>query len=55
MLYFKVCSLYLIDHVDGVRQYLWTAATNGPIVHPQVIYEYGESLCNDLDKSWLVL
>jgi hypothetical protein len=22
------------DHVDGVRPHLWTAATNGPIVHP---------------------
>jgi hypothetical protein len=23
-----------VAHVDGVRLRLWTAATNGPIVHP---------------------
>jgi hypothetical protein len=32
----------LIDWLyDGVRR-LWTAATNGHIGHPQVLYEYGE-------------
>jgi hypothetical protein len=25
----------------GVRLHLLTAATNGPTVHPQVIYEHG--------------
>jgi hypothetical protein len=25
---------WLIDHVDGVRLRLWTAATSGPIVYP---------------------
>jgi hypothetical protein len=28
------CILLLV-HVDGVRLCLWTAATNGPTVHPQ--------------------
>jgi hypothetical protein len=41
---------YLVAvHVDGVRLCLWTAATNEPIVHPQVIHEYGELWCNDID------
>jgi hypothetical protein len=26
---------------DVVRLCLWTAATNGPVVFPQMIYEYG--------------
>jgi hypothetical protein len=33
-----VCDKTTIDNegdVDGVRLRLWTAATNGPIVHPQ--------------------
>jgi hypothetical protein len=29
------------DHVDGVRLRLRTATTNGPIVHPQLIYVNG--------------
>jgi hypothetical protein len=29
-----------------VRPPLWTAATNGPIVHPRVIYEYGDQWWN---------
>jgi hypothetical protein len=32
--YTSVDGLIMIDHVDGVRLYLWTAATNGPTVHP---------------------
>jgi hypothetical protein len=35
-----VVVLWLINHVNGVRR-LRTAATNGPIVHPQVIRERG--------------
>jgi hypothetical protein len=32
-----------------VKLYLWTAATNGPIVHKQVTHEYGKPRCNDTD------
>jgi hypothetical protein len=32
-----------VVHVDRVRLCLLTAATNGRIVHPHVIYEYGEA------------
>jgi hypothetical protein len=43
-------------HVDGVRLRLWTAATNGPIVCPPAMYEYGEPWRNDIDKqnSWFI-
>jgi hypothetical protein len=35
-------NLVVHVHVYGVRLCLWTAATNGPIVHPSGdIYEYG--------------
>jgi len=40
-------------HVDGVRPRLWTAATNEPIVHPQMTYEYGEPRWNDIDRGKL--
>jgi hypothetical protein len=36
---------HLIDdacYIDVVRLRLWTADTNGSIVHCQVAYEYGE-------------
>jgi hypothetical protein len=29
----------VVVHVDGVGRRFRTAATNGPIVHPQVIYD----------------
>jgi hypothetical protein len=32
------------DHVDGARLRLWTAATNGPITHPQVMYEHERTM-----------
>jgi hypothetical protein len=38
-----------VVHVDGVRLRLWTSTTNGTIVHPQVIYEYGEPWWDDID------
>jgi hypothetical protein len=34
-----------------VRLRLWTAATDGPIVHPQMIYEYGEPWWNYIDRE----
>jgi hypothetical protein len=37
----------------GVRLRLWTADTNRPIFHPQVIYEHGESWWNDVDRGKL--
>jgi hypothetical protein len=31
----RVChSVLAVFHVDGMKLYLWTSATNGPIVHP---------------------
>jgi hypothetical protein len=30
------------DDVDRVGLRLWTAATNGSIINPQVIYEHGQ-------------
>jgi hypothetical protein len=42
----------VVVHVDGVRLCLWTAATNGPIVHPPGnTYEYGEPRWNDIDRG----
>jgi hypothetical protein len=35
----------------GVRLYPLTAASNGPVVHPQMIYEYGEPRWNDIDRE----
>jgi hypothetical protein len=29
-----VTVMFAVDHVDGVRLHLWTAATNRPTVHP---------------------
>jgi hypothetical protein len=43
------------DHVNGVRLCLWTEATNGPIVHPQVIYEHGGPWCNYTDRRKLLI
>jgi hypothetical protein len=34
-----------------VRLCLWTAATSGPIVQPQIIYEYGEPRQDDIDRG----
>jgi hypothetical protein len=55
------CSLdtdWLIDHVDGVRLRLWTAATNGPIVHPPgdiwAWENHGEMMMPAGENSWLV-
>jgi hypothetical protein len=45
----------MYDHVDGVRLRLRTAATNGRTVYPQVIYDYGESLWNDIDRGKLLI
>jgi hypothetical protein len=42
--------LVVVVHVDGVRKCLWTAATNGPIVHPWYI-EYGQPWWNDTDRG----
>jgi hypothetical protein len=43
------------DHVDRVRLYLRTAATNGPIIHPQVTHEHGETRWNDIDRRKLLI
>jgi hypothetical protein len=43
------------DHVDGVRQRLWTAATNGPIVYPSGEKWYGEPWWNIVDKGKLLI
>jgi hypothetical protein len=47
--------LVVVVHVDEVRLCLWTVATNGPIVHPQVIYEYGEPWCNEIYRIKLLI
>jgi hypothetical protein len=47
-----VTGLFVVLHVDGARLCLWTAATNGPIVHPPGdIYEYEEPWWNDTDRG----
>jgi hypothetical protein len=43
------------DHVGGVRLRLWTVAINGPIVHPQVIYEHAELWRNEIDSGKLLI
>jgi hypothetical protein len=40
----------VVFHVDGVRIYLRTAASNGPIINLQMIYEYGEPRWSDIDR-----
>jgi hypothetical protein len=51
----KSC-LYSLDvfHVDGVRLRLWTAATNGPIVHPPGDIWAGEPWRNDVGRGELI-
>jgi hypothetical protein len=46
----------MIDHVGGVRLRLWTAATNGPIFHPHVIYEYENrgGMIMSTEENWFV-
>jgi hypothetical protein len=39
------------DHVDEVGLRLWTATTDGPIAHPQVVYDHGEPWWNDIDRG----
>jgi hypothetical protein len=41
------------DYADGVRLRPWTAATNGPIFNPQVMYEHWEPWWNDIDRGKL--
>jgi hypothetical protein len=41
-------QVVVVLHVDGVRIYLRTLATNGPTGHPQMIHEYGEPLWNNI-------
>jgi hypothetical protein len=40
----------IVVDVDGVRLCVWTAATNGPFVHLQMICEYGEPRWNYVDR-----
>jgi hypothetical protein len=47
------CRNQLLFMSMGKDLCLWTAATNGPFVHPQMIYEYGEPRQNDTDiETW---
>jgi hypothetical protein len=39
-----------ITHIDMVRLCLSSGATNGHIIHPQVIYEYEQPWLNDIDR-----
>jgi hypothetical protein len=39
----------VVVNVNGVRR-LWTAASNGPIIPPPAIYQYGEPRWNDTDR-----
>jgi hypothetical protein len=41
------------DYADGVTLRPWTAATNGPIFNPQVMYEHWEPWWNDIDRGKL--
>jgi len=41
-------GIVIVDHVNGVRPCLWTPSTNGPVVHPKMMYEYGEPRWNDV-------
>jgi hypothetical protein len=43
------------DYVDEVRLHLWTAASNGPTVHPQVTYEHGEPWWNYINRGELLI
>jgi hypothetical protein len=45
----KIFVIHVHVDVDGVRWLLWTAATNGPIVHNGNDNEYGEPWCNNTD------
>jgi hypothetical protein len=43
----KEGGMKYLDHISWVRLLLWTAATNGRIIHPQVMYEHGGQWWND--------
>jgi hypothetical protein len=45
--------IVVVVHVSGVRPYLRTVDTNWPVVHSQVMYEYGEPWWNDIDRRKL--
>jgi hypothetical protein len=42
---------HVVLHVDGGWLRLWTAATNGPVVIPQMPYEYGEPRWTSTDSG----
>jgi hypothetical protein len=44
---------WLLVRVYRVRLRLETAAANGPIVHPQMIYDSGDPRWNDIDTGKL--
>jgi hypothetical protein len=48
-LYLKDINMIFISM--GWDYIIWTAATNGPIVHPPYDNEYGEPRWNDTDRA----
>jgi hypothetical protein len=48
-------SFMMIDHVDAMRLRLVTAATNGAVVRPQVIYEHGGLWWIDIGRGTLLI
>jgi hypothetical protein len=43
------------NHVDGAILRLWTAATNGPIIHPPGVVWHWEPWWNNIDKGKLLI
>jgi hypothetical protein len=51
MLFVVYIATPLVRYVALEWDCLWTAVTNGPVVHPQVIHGRGKSRWNDIDRG----
>jgi hypothetical protein len=47
----RFIAVLVVVHVNVVWPCLWNVLSNGPIVHPQMIYEYGEPRWNILTSE----
>jgi hypothetical protein len=51
LILFLLLQMEYVTYVDEVKRYLWTAATNGRIVHRHVVCKYGEAMWKYIDRG----